>query len=154
MLTNSLSQTESAAVRETALVEIYRALSNHENTDELNALVKGSNEGATADSVVGNLGFASLKSFFATIIHPQAAPKNEQARIRSQRMATKCLGELGAIDPGRLGITTESIDLHLDTRPTEVAQTLLVDHLARMVPVVLRMLSCSMPRHSVHKKSS
>ena len=50
-----------------------------------------------------------------------------------QRMAAKCLGELGIIDPGRLGITTESVDLHLDTRPTEVSQTLLVDHLARMV---------------------
>ena len=132
VLTNSLSQTESAAVRETALVEIYRALSNHENTDELNALVKGSNEGATADSVVGNLGFALLKSFSHDYSSTGSA-KNEQARIRSQRMATKCLGELGAIDPGRLGITTESIDLHLDTRPTEVAQTLLVDHLARMV---------------------
>ena len=131
-LTNSLSQTESAAVRETALVEIYRALSNHENTDELNALVKGSSEGATADSVVGNLGFALLKSFSHDYSSTGSA-KNEQARVRSQRMAAKCLGELGAIDPGRLGITTESVDLHLDTRPTEVSQTLLVDHLARMV---------------------
>jgi len=131
-LTNSLSQTESAAVRETALVEIYRALSNHENTDELNALVKGSNEGATADSVVGNLGFALLKSFSHDYSSTGSA-KNEQARVRSQRMAAKCLGELGAIDPGRLGITPESVDLHLDTTPTEVAQTLLVDHLARMV---------------------
>jgi serine/threonine-protein kinase ATR len=131
-LTNSLSQNESAAVRETALAEIYRALSDRANANELNSLVKGSNEGATADPTIGNLGFALLKSFSHDYSSTGSA-KNEQARLRSQRLAAKCLGELGAIDPGRLGLTTESVDLHLAVSPQEIAQTLLVNHLSRMV---------------------
>ena len=114
-------------------MEIYRALSNHEkNTDELNALVKGSNEGATADSVVGNLGFALLKSFSHDYSSTGSAKTSKRGYVHKEWRQNASANS----EPSILVVWVlprESIDLHLDTRPTEVAQTLLVDHLARMV---------------------
>ena len=53
---------------------------------------------------------------------------------RVQRLAAQCLGELGAVDPGRIDMpAAPSEKLSKGTAGTELARALLCDHIARTV---------------------
>lgn len=121
-LTESLAD-ESLAVRATALAEIRRRLKSPENGNEIQELILGV-EGSAADSTMSALVAALLKCC--------EGEGSSEASRRVQRAAASCLSELGAIDPGRLLIESQSVQaLHSDC--TTVASSLLVDHLARTV---------------------
>lgn len=121
-LTESLAD-ESLAVRATALAEIRRRLKSPENGNEIQELIQGF-EGAAADTTMSALVSALLKCC--------EGEGSSEASRRVQRAAASCLSELGAVDPGRLLIETQSVQpLHSDS--ATVASSLLVDHLARTV---------------------
>ena len=50
------------------------------------------------------------------------------------RLAAQCLGELGAIDPGRIDMPVASAEkVTLGTDSSDLARVLLCDHIARTV---------------------
>jgi serine/threonine-protein kinase ATR len=52
---------------------------------------------------------------------------------RVQRLAAQCLGELGAVDPGRIDMPVAPAEKLSSGNTAELARVLLRDHLARSV---------------------
>ena len=146
-LTDGLED-ESQAVKATALGELRRAL--RLDPGEVSKLLNGADEvgssgllnsrtstggagsggghhaATTTADVVGRLVAALLKC---------CVSENRTAlSLRVQRLAAACLGELGAVDPGRIDLPIASTEkLSGAASGTELASTLLCEHIARTV---------------------
>ena len=119
------AEDESQAVRATALGELRRAL--RADPAAVSALLAGGEgDAGWSDRVVGRLVAALLRCF---------AGEGRTALSRKvHRLAAQCLGELGAIDPGRIDMpvaTAEKVTLGTDS--SDLARILLCDHIARTV---------------------
>jgi serine/threonine-protein kinase ATR len=118
------AEDESQAVRATALGELRRAL--RADPAAVSALVAGAEEDAAAPAVVGRL--------VAALLRCCASDNRTVISRRVQRLAVQCLGELGAIDPGRVDLPAASAEKLGDAvAGSELARKLLCDHVARAV---------------------
>ena len=118
------AEDESQAVRATALGELRRAL--RADPGAVSALLAGAEEDATAPAVVGRL--------VAALLRCCASENRTVVSRRVQRLAAQCLGELGALDPGRVDLPVAPAEKLSDgTAGPELAKKLLCEHIARAV---------------------
>ena len=118
------AEDESQAVRATALGELRRAL--RADPGAVSALLAGAEEDATAPAVVGRL--------VAALLRCCASENRTVVSRRVQRLAAQCIGELGALDPGRVDLPVAPAEKLSDgTAGPELAKKLLCEHIARAV---------------------
>ena len=118
------AEDESQAVRATALGELRRAL--RADPGAVSALLAGAEEDATAPAVVGRL--------VAALLRCCASENRTVVSRRVQRLAAQCIGELGALDPGRVDLPVAPAEKLGDgTAGPELAKKLLCEHIARAV---------------------
>jgi serine/threonine-protein kinase ATR len=118
------AEDESQAVRATALGELRRAL--RANPPAVSALIAGvEGTDAVAPAVVGRL--------VAALLRCCAGENRTVLARRVQRLAAQCLGELGAIDPGRIDMPLAPAEKLGRGDSASLARVLLCDHIARTV---------------------
>ena len=129
------AEDESQAVRATALGELRRAL--RADKPAVSALLAGLHEGASdagfrdsgvtlnSDQLVGRLFAALLRCF--------AGEGRTVLSRKVHRLAAQCLGELGAIDPGRIDMPVATAERVTPGNASDLARVLLCDHVARTV---------------------